>query len=88
MIRHSQYFDTLDLAMTVAAQGNGVAIGDWSLIGDDLKAGHLAMPFNFKVPTGAGYYLVCPPRVEPSAPLQALMTWLVNQAHSTLEPVR
>ena len=88
VIRHSQYFDTLDLAMTVAAQGNGVAIGDWSLIGDDLKAGHLAMPFNFKVPTGAGYYLVCPPRVEPSAPLQALMTWLLNQAHSTLEPVR
>ncbi|WP_241151556.1 LysR substrate-binding domain-containing protein, partial [Pseudomonas viridiflava] len=44
LIRHSQYFDTLDLAMTVAAQGNGVAIGDLSLIGDDLQAGNLAMP--------------------------------------------
>lgn len=86
VIRHSQYFDTLDLAMTVASQGNGVAIGDWSLISDDLKAGHLAMPFDFKVPTGAGYYLVCPPRAEPSAPLQALMTWLVTQAHLNNPP--
>ena len=56
-IRKSQYFDTLDLAMTVAAQGNGVAIGDWSLIGDDLKAGRLAMPFDFKVRTGGAYLL-------------------------------
>lgn len=88
LIRHSQYFDTLDLAMTVAAQGNGVAIGDLSLIGDDLQAGNLAMPFDFKVATGAGYYLVCPPRREPSAPLRALMEWLLTQAHSTPGPVR
>ena len=78
-IRKSQYFDTLDLAMTVAAQGNGVAIGDWSLIGDDLKAGRLAMPFDFKVRTGAAYMLVCSPRSEPSAPLRELLDWLVKQ---------
>ena len=78
-IRQNQYFDTLDLAMTVAAQGNGVAIGDWSLIGDDLKAGRLAMPFDFKVRTGAAYYLVCSPRSELSAPLRELMGWLVQQ---------
>ena len=88
LIRHSQYFDTLDLAMTVAAQGNGVAIGDWSLISDDLQAGNLAMPFDFKVATGAGYYLVSPPRREPSAPLRALMEWLVSQAHSTADTIR
>ena len=74
--------------MTVAAQGNGVAIGDWSLISDDLQAGNLAMPFDFKVATGAGYYLVCPPRREPSAPLRALMEWLVIQAHSTADTIR
>jgi len=79
-IRKSQYFDTLDLAMTVAAQGNGVAIGDWSLIGDDLKAGRLAMPFDFKVTTGAAYLLVCSPRNEASAPLRELLDWLVQQA--------
>ena len=82
-IRKSQYFDTLDLAMTVAAQGNGVAIGDWSLIGDDLKTGRLAMPFDFKVHTGAAYLLVCSPRHEASAPLRELLDWLVEQTRCT-----
>ena len=86
MICKSQYFDTLDLAMTVAAQGNGVAIGDWSLIGDDLKAGRLAMPFDFKVRTGAAYLLVCSARNEPSAPLRELLDWLVKQARDTDQP--
>ena len=86
MICKSQYFDTLDLAMTVAAQGNGVAIGDWSLIGDDLKAGRLAMPFDFKVRTGAVYRLVCSARNEPSAPLRELLDWLVKQARDTDQP--
>ena len=86
MIRKSQYFDTLDLAMTVAAQGNGVAIGDWSLIGDDLKAGRLAMPFDFKVRTGAVYRLVCSSRNEPSAPLRELLDWLVKQAGDADQP--
>ena len=81
--RKGQYFDTLDLAMTVAAQGNGVAIGDWSLVGDDVKAGRLAIPFDLKVKTGAAYYLVCPPRSEPSAPLRELMHWLVEKAAET-----
>jgi LysR family glycine cleavage system transcriptional activator len=30
-----QHFETLDMAMAMASQGTGVAIGDWSLIGDD-----------------------------------------------------
>ena len=83
-ICQNQYFDTLDLAMTVAAQGNGVAIGDWALIGDDLKAGRLALPFDLKVRTGAVYQLVCSPRSEDSTPLRELMAWLVKQAASTL----
>ena len=86
MICKSQYFDTLDLAMTVAAQGNGVAIGDWSLIGDDLKAGRLAMPFDFKVRTGAVYRLVCSSRNEPSTPLRELLDWLVKQAGDADQP--
>ncbi|MFC6337442.1 LysR family transcriptional regulator [Pseudomonas sp. CCM 7891] len=74
------HFETLDLAMTVALQGSGVAIGDSALIGEDLKAGRLVMPFELRVPTGMGYYLVYPPGTEPSAGLEALMTWLVSQA--------
>lgn len=76
------HFETLDLAMTVASQGTGVAMGDSALIGEDLKAGRLAMPFELRVSTGMGYYLVYPPGAEPSAGLEALMDWLVSQAQS------
>ena len=77
-----QHFETLDLAMSMASQGTGVAIGDWSLIGDDLRAGRLVMPFELKVKTGLAYYVVLPPGTEPSPPLEELMIWLTEQAHT------
>ncbi|WP_347901714.1 LysR substrate-binding domain-containing protein [Pseudomonas purpurea] len=76
-----QQFETLDLAMSMASQGTGVAIGDWSLIGEDLSAGRLVMPFELKVKTGLGYYLVFAQKPEPSPPLRELLEWLVKQAH-------
>ncbi len=68
--------------MTVASQGSGVAIGDSALIGEDVKAGRLAMPYELRVQTGMGYYLVYPPGTTPSTGLEALMDWLVSQAQS------
>ncbi|WP_442112423.1 LysR substrate-binding domain-containing protein [Pseudomonas sp. NUPR-001] len=75
----SQHFETLDMAMSMASQGTGVAIGDWSLIGDDLSCGRLVTPFPLKVRTGQAYYLVWP-QGSGSAPLQALLTWLQERA--------
>jgi LysR family glycine cleavage system transcriptional activator len=80
-ISSGQHFETLDQAMSMASHGTGVAIGDWSLIGDDLRAGRLVMPFALKVKTGLAYYVVLPPGTEPSPPLDELMIWLVEQAH-------
>jgi LysR family glycine cleavage system transcriptional activator len=77
-----QHFETLDLAMSMASQGTGVAIGDWSLIGDDLSAGRLVMPFDLKVKTGLAYYLVFPDKPGPSPKLRELMGWLVEQAQA------
>jgi LysR family glycine cleavage system transcriptional activator len=76
-----QHFETLDQAMSMASHGTGVAIGDWSLIGDDLNAGRLVMPFALKVKTGLAYYVVVPAGAEPSPQLEELMLWLVEQAH-------
>lgn len=79
-IGKGQHFDTLDLAMSVASQGLGVAIGDWSLIGEDLTAGRLATPFELKVRTGDAYFLVYPERPQPSTQLTELVDWLRQQA--------
>ena len=80
-VSSGQHFETLDQAMSMASHGTGVAIGDWSLIGDDLRAGRLVTPFELKVKTGLAYYVVLPPGTEPSPPLEELMIWLVEQAH-------
>ncbi|MCQ6256998.1 LysR substrate-binding domain-containing protein [Pseudomonas sp. Q11] len=81
-VSKGQHFETLDLAMSMASQGTGVAIGDWSLIGDDLNAGRLVMPFELKVRTGLAYHLVYPRKAQASEPLQELMEWLVEQAQT------
>ncbi|MFK3771915.1 LysR substrate-binding domain-containing protein [Pseudomonas sp. NPDC089406] len=74
-----QHFETLDMAMAMASQGTGVAIGDWALIGDDLRSGRLCMPFGLKVMTGKGYYLVSPGKAMPAG-LGELLDWLQAQA--------
>ncbi|WP_449431375.1 LysR substrate-binding domain-containing protein [Pseudomonas putida] len=70
-----QHFETLDMAMAMASQGTGIAIGDWALIGDDLRSGRLCMPFGVKVLTGKAYYLVSQAKSLP-ARLIELMDWL------------
>jgi LysR family glycine cleavage system transcriptional activator len=79
-ISKGQHFETLDLAMSMASQGTGVAIGDWALIAEDLSTGRLVMPFELKVPTGQAYYLVQPNRSTPSPALRELIDWLCEQA--------
>ena len=74
-----QHFETLDMAMAMASQGTGVAIGDWALVGDDLRSGRLCMPFGLKVLTGKGYHLVSPARSLPPG-LVELLDWLQAQA--------
>ena len=79
-----QHFETMDMAMAKASQGTGVAIGDWSLIGDDLHGGRLCMPFGLKVTTGKGYYLVSQAKHLPAG-LVELMDWL--QARANRDPL-
>ncbi|MNJ40751.1 Glycine cleavage system transcriptional activator [compost metagenome] len=79
----NQHFETLDMAMSMASQGTGVAIGDWSLIGDDLRCGRLVTPFPLKVNTGQAYYLVRPQGAASPA-LQELLDWLCDRARTVL----
>ncbi|MDR2307642.1 MAG: LysR family transcriptional regulator [Paucimonas sp.] len=80
-----QHFETLDMAMAMASQGTGVAIGDWALIGDDLRSGRLCMPFKLKVMTGNSYYLVSPAKTMPAG-LAELIDWLALQADNPQAP--
>lgn len=74
----SQHFDTLDLAINSALQGYGVAIGDLTLIEDDLQAQRVIAPFTLCVASGASYQLLYPD--NPSPALRVAIDFLNQQA--------
>ena len=57
-MQKNQHFDTMDLAITAAIQGYGIAIADERLIAEDVRCGRLARPFSDSVKTGASYRLL------------------------------
>jgi LysR family glycine cleavage system transcriptional activator len=72
-----QHFPTLDLTMTGAAQGLGMAMGDKTLIIDDLEKGRLLAPFPLTVSTGAGYLFNYHEKSVHNADLSLFVKWLM-----------
>lgn len=79
----SQHFDTLDLAMSAALQGCGIAIGDLCLLEEDIQANRIVTPFPLSVVSGAAYYLVYPESGVVPAALTRLAEWLEAQAQKS-----
>lgn len=75
----SQVFDTLDMALSAATRGLGVAIADPALLRDSLDDGVLAMPFAQQVPSGMAYFLTYPAHRAGQRKLQAFQAWLLAQ---------
>lgn len=71
-----QSFETLDLATNAAMQGFGVAISDQTLVGEDVTAGRLVMPFDTAVATGARYYFVYPDCVADQLKVKLFSAWI------------
>lgn len=76
----AQHFDTLDLAMSAAQQGFGIAIGDLCLLEDDVKMQRIVTPFALCVPSGSSYYLAYPASSETTPSLSALTARLTEEA--------
>lgn len=67
----NQHFDTMDLAISAAIQGFGIAIADATLVAEDVHRGRLVQPFANSVKTGACYRLAVRPGSENGAKLEA-----------------
>lgn len=74
IMRRNQQFDTMDLAISAAIQGFGIAMADISLVAEDIKMHRLVMPFPDTVKTGAAYYLVHRPKAD-TALLSEFTDW-------------
>lgn len=71
-IRHAETFDTLEMALSAATRGMGVALGDRMLLDESLRDGILVMPFDQVLDRRISYYLAFPPAGESSPTLQRL----------------
>ncbi|MBZ0059699.1 MULTISPECIES: LysR family transcriptional regulator [Enterobacteriaceae] len=74
----NQHFDTMDLAITAAIQGLGVAIADETLVAEDIRAGRLVRPYASSIKTGASYRLVLRESRGKAAGLAAFRECLLN----------
>ncbi len=62
--------------MQAAAEGQGIALGRSTLLGNDERNGVLVRPFAIEAPAPRGFYLVYPPRNADSPKLATFRTWL------------
>ena len=69
-------FQSLDLATSAATQGFGVAMGDRTLVAEDVAANRLVMPFDLVVETGARYYFVYPDCVARQLKVTLFSKWI------------
>src|SRR5579871_5898407 len=73
--RHGQTFDTLELALSAATRGQGVALGDLNLLKESLRDGVLVAPFDFVLDQGISYLLIYPPERAQIPKIRAFQEW-------------
>jgi LysR family glycine cleavage system transcriptional activator len=78
--RRGPTFDTLELALSAATRGQGVALGDLNLVRESIRDGILVAPFERVLDQGIAYYLVYPPHRAHLPKIRALREWLLHAA--------
>lgn len=79
-------FETLDMAVRAAEAGHGVALGDLSLISEDLHEGRLRIVIPEPRYTGRGVYFVRPAHSRPNRALAMFGDWLTQTAPIQTSP--
>lgn len=87
VMKRNQHFSTMDLAISAAIQGFGVAIADSNLVESDIASGRLIKPFAGEVMTGAVYSLLQRPARDAPPFLAELVAWLCRDQKVTQSPL-
>lgn len=79
------HLDHSSFALQAAIDGQGVALGDSSLVADDLAAGRLVQPFalTIKVPPQFAYYVISPAETENEPLVRSFREWILEEAAHT-----
>jgi len=68
------------LLLRAAVEGQGIALGQDSLVGDMVKEGKLVAPCAPRLKTGFGYYLVFPHGADERLEIKLFKDWIVAEA--------
>ncbi len=79
------HFGQTSLALQAAIDGHGIALGESSLIGDDIAAGRLVKPFelSLRAPKQFAYFVISPEVTTGSPLVRAFHDWVVAEAKLT-----
>ncbi len=79
-LSYSYCFNRTELAIATALNGQGIALGKYRLLADELSSGQLVAPFDLRIPAQQSYYAVCHPDYVEQPSVRALLEWLEQQA--------
>jgi LysR family glycine cleavage system transcriptional activator len=74
------HFSIADHGLDAAMEGAGVVLGRTVLAHSDLKTGRLVTPFELRLPTNAGFHLVCPNPALEEPKTAAFIDWMRDEA--------
>ena len=76
------HFSQTSLALQAAIDGHGVALGDSTLVGDDLAAGRLVKPFELALrsPAQFAYHLITRRDTADRPMTKAFRNWIIAEA--------
>ena len=79
------HFSQTSLAVQAAIDGHGVALGDSTLVADDISSGRLIKPFELflKSPPQFAYYLVTRHDADERPIVRAFRSWILDEAAAT-----
>lgn len=72
-------FSHYNLTLQAAILGHGIALGREPLVNEALKSGDLVKPFDIRVPTGMGYYVVSTNTATDRLKVRAFTNWLMEE---------
>lgn len=78
-LRRGLRFNSADHALDAASEGGGVLLTYDILAYDDLRSGHLVMPFPLALESGRAFYLVRPNNRKRSTASEAFRTWIRDE---------
>jgi len=85
-VERGMVFDTAVLAAQYALGGQGIAVLDTNLFGEEIRLGQLARPFDATLDDGYGYYLTTQPEGLADTAIALFRSWLIERFGTRTAP--